>query len=494
MVKEIKKFFSFTNILLILILLGGFFVRVLNIDRNLGFYYDQGRDALAIWNLWHNKDLFLIGPTTGIAGIFRAPYYYYLIAPFYLIGNGNPLWPSIFLSFTTVIASYLVYKLLSSSHSTYSGLIGAFLTSFSFNIVMASRWLSNPTPMFVLSVILIWSMYKVSLGNRKYWIWIFAVLGLSIFSFGSAAEIFYLPAVLIFYIWQKGNTPSRKILSMSLFIFFLTLLPLVIFDLRNDFLITNNLIDFFVKDKSFRLVSWNEASEKLKLYVRVFGGLLFHGQEKREMFFAGSALLLMVYWGRELLKIKIFKIMILVFSSMALGLIFFRGNEGNFYDYYLTGYYLIFLSMFSIGLGEIFKKGMLAKVFVLLFLYFFSLNNFSFMSYKISDKSDGPRSIALGNEIDAIEWIKKDLVNTNIEFNLDVYVPPIIPYSYEYISLWKSLKPSSEKEKTVYVIFEGFTDESKGLSDWLKRYEDNSEIFYSQKFGGVTVEKRIRTD
>src|SRR3990167_8513267 len=91
-------------VLLTAILLGGFFLRVYRIDQVLGFYFDQGRDANVIWDLWHKGKFFLIGPTTGIAGIFRGPLYYYLIAPFYLIGGGDPIWPSIFLSFTTMLA------------------------------------------------------------------------------------------------------------------------------------------------------------------------------------------------------------------------------------------------------------------------------------------------------------------------------------------------------------------------------------------------------
>src|SRR3990167_8398219 len=80
------------NILVGIILLSAFFLRVYRVNEILGFYYDQGRDALVIWDLWHNGKFFLIGPTTGIAGIFRGPFYYYLIAPLYLIGRGDPVW------------------------------------------------------------------------------------------------------------------------------------------------------------------------------------------------------------------------------------------------------------------------------------------------------------------------------------------------------------------------------------------------------------------
>ena len=38
----------------------GFFVRIYRLDQLIGFYFDQGRDALVIWRLWHEGKLFLI--------------------------------------------------------------------------------------------------------------------------------------------------------------------------------------------------------------------------------------------------------------------------------------------------------------------------------------------------------------------------------------------------------------------------------------------------
>ena len=58
---------KFIYFLLALCLLGGLFIRTYRTDQILGFYYDQGRDAMEIWELWHEGDVFLIGPTTGIA-------------------------------------------------------------------------------------------------------------------------------------------------------------------------------------------------------------------------------------------------------------------------------------------------------------------------------------------------------------------------------------------------------------------------------------------
>src|SRR3989304_9915370 len=97
-----NKILTPINILVFTLLFLAFLIRVYRIDSFLGFYFDQGRDAKVIWDFWHQGKFFLIGPTTGIEGVFRGPWYYWFIAPFYLLGKGNPEAASIWLSLTSV--------------------------------------------------------------------------------------------------------------------------------------------------------------------------------------------------------------------------------------------------------------------------------------------------------------------------------------------------------------------------------------------------------
>src|SRR3989344_7995648 len=138
------------------ILLGALFVRIYRLNDLLGFYYDQGRDALVIWKLWHEGKPFLIGPVTGLSGIFLGPFYYYLIAPLYLIGKGDPVFPAFFLAFTTVLAQILLYILGWKMRSKVTGIVASIIGSFSYFFVLGGRWLSNPAPMYFLSMLLLW--------------------------------------------------------------------------------------------------------------------------------------------------------------------------------------------------------------------------------------------------------------------------------------------------------------------------------------------------
>lgn len=489
-----------THIFIFLILTIALLLRVYNINTLLGFYYDQGRDALKIWDLWHKGDLFLVGPTTGIAGILRGPYYYYLIAPFYLLGKGDPVFPSIFLSLTTVAAVYFTYYLGVKIQDKKTGLIAAFISAVSFNIVMASRWLSNPTPMLLLSVFLVWMFLLVTEGKKWGWIGISFISGLSLFHFGSAGEVFYFLAIIVFAIWQRKNLPDKKTLKYSIGAFLLTILPLIIFDLKNKGLILGNIQTFLFKGESFRLVTWREISDRFDFYYDVFTKLIFHARYDKESLIIIGVILYFFYELKNLWKLKGVKILILLLGSLVFGFTFFQGNFGNIYDYYLTGYYLIFILLFSMALGRMYKSK-LGKLFLIFFFVTFISNNYGVLKFKLGDKADGQNSIAFKNQLDAINWAFDDAKGE--EINVDVYVPPVIPYAYDYLFLWQGTKRCGEdlcgmkldkKTRILYTLYEHDPPHPERLEAWLDRQKGIGEIEKEVSFGAITVQRRTRIE
>src|SRR4030042_4202746 len=238
--KEIKTHIP-VYLLLIIILAGAFFIRIYRIGDLLQFYYDQGRDALVIWKLWHEGKGFLIGPVTGLRGIFLGPLYYYLIAPFYLIGRGNPVYPAFFLAILSTLSILMLYILGSRMYSRIAGLVAATIGAFSYSIATFSRWLSNPNPIFLTSTIFLLCLWEIVSPNNKSkvishklnWWWIIATLmiGASL-QFESASATFYMPLIFIYLIWLvirkrfggENYLPNKKTLILSLAVFFITLL------------------------------------------------------------------------------------------------------------------------------------------------------------------------------------------------------------------------------------------------------------------------------
>lgn len=483
-----------TYILLALLILA-FSFWTYRINDLLGFYFDQGRDAKVIWDFWHNGKLFLIGPTTGIAGIFRGPFYYLLIAPFYLLGGGNPIYPSMFLSLLSVFALFLMYKIATKIIDEQAGLIAVFIATFSLNIMLAARWLSNPTPMLILSMMLVFFVFWAIDGKKYAWPVVAFIVGTSLFHFGSAGEFFYIFALVIISLLNWKNFPKDKYFIISVVAFLLTALPQIAFDIRHDGILSNNIKKFLVDDQSFKISFWEVFKLRINFIYDVYTNKIFHWRRNYEFFLMGFAVIIFVKNLKFFLTNKKSQVVLIFLIAPLIGLTFFQGNEGNVYDYYLTGYYLIFVLFVGLILRKAFDLGIIGKIFVFLFLLNVVSNNLPFIRYKLRDGVDGPQTIGFKNQKQAIDWIYEDA--DGAQFSIDVYVPPVIPHAYDYLFIWyggsvKGYNPLGKVTNPMYTLYEVDPPFPYRLENWLMHQDTVGKVLYEESFGGITVQKRLR--
>jgi len=498
--KKVKRIITPLNLVVFIILVFVFLVRVYRLDQILGFYFDQGRDALIIWDLWHKGKFFLIGPVTGLAGIFLGPLYYYLIAPFYLLGGGDPVYPAVFLGLLTTIASFLLYKLGKKIHSKEAGIIALVVSGFSYSLVLSSRWLSNPTPILLSSVILFWSLWEiVNRKNQLWWVVASLIIGVSL-QFESASGIFYLPLLAIFTLWQalsvekgKRNLPGVKIILLSGFVFFLTLVPQLYFNFRHENILLKGVTQTFFKGKSFSANFLQVLPVRAKYFWDVASSKILPERGVLNAIFFVSSLVGLFLLRKKLSKFLILSLIFL--GTPIVGMTLFQGNFGNIYDYYLTGYYLPFILVFSVGLAELFKRNW-GKVVILTFLVLFLYRNLPLIRNYIISGVDGPNTVAFGNEKQALDWIYQDM-GTCQKYNTDVYVPPVIPHAYNYLFTWyggkvHNCKPEEKLVNLLYTIYEVDPPHPERLEAWLKRQATIGKVIKEEKFGGIVVQRRER--
>lgn len=485
-------------IILTIVLIGAFFVRTYRLDQLLGFYYDQGRDAKIIWDLWHNHTLFLIGPTTGLAGIFLGPFYYYLIAPFYLLGRGDPVWPATFLAFTSTCSVFLLYWLGWKMFNRSAGLIAATIGAFSYYLVLASRWLSNPTPLLLSSMILLLAMWMV-VSNKSRWWWILIALTVGVsLHFEAASAVFYIPMIIVFAIWQRKQFPSLLIFGITILAFGITLLPQILFDLRHEHILFNNVYHTFIEQKSFKTSFWEVLEARKNLFWSVFSTKLLPGWETYSaiiVFLSSAGLFIHRKFVNKSSGITILLIYLIV---PLIGFVGFQGNQGNVYDYYLTGLYLPFVLLFSLGLASL-AKNLAGKFVIVLFLILFLFINGKMLKNYLTAGVDGPTNITLGNEVQAVDWVIND--SNERPFNQDVYVPPVIPHSYNYLFLWRTDNKCGpalcnmmvdEQVPLLYTLYEVDPPHPERLEAWLSRQKGIGKVEETKSFGGITVERRHR--
>jgi hypothetical protein len=106
-----------------------------------------------------------------------------------------------------------------------------------------------------------------------------------------------------------------------------------------------------------------------------------------------------------------------------------------------------------------------------------------------------PETIAFTNQLAAIDWIYKDAAGR--EFNVDEYVPPVIPYAYQYLFEWLGTTkynkfPIEQEVPLLYTLEEVDPDHPDRIGAWFSRQDGIAKIQESVRFGGIMVERRIR--
>lgn len=185
---------------------------------------------------------------------------------------------------------------------------------------------------------------------------------------------------------------------------------------------------------------------------------------------------------------------ILILISLFLGVPFvgftlYSGNNGNLYGYYLTGYFLIIILVISLASSYIWKYK-LGKLVIIVLVLLFLRNNLTQTINKLETDVLNSREIVLQNQLIAINWIKEDAKKD--KFNIDIYVPPVISHSYNYLLLWNNIVQDENESELLYTLYEDDPPHPERLEAWLNRQEKIGKIIYEERFGGIVVQRRKR--
>ncbi len=102
-----KKLLAF----LFAIFLLGFFLRTVFLPSlSLTFGYDQARDAVHAEEISQGH-LKILGPPASTPGLFHGVFYYYVLAPAYKLGKGNPIAAAYWIATINASVIFIVYFL-----------------------------------------------------------------------------------------------------------------------------------------------------------------------------------------------------------------------------------------------------------------------------------------------------------------------------------------------------------------------------------------------
>ncbi len=484
-----------TYVLLLFIFFGGLFLRTYRTFDLLRFYYDQGRDAIAIYKILGGH-LTLLGPTTGFFGIFRGPFFYYYLLPGYIIGQGNPAIAAVYIATINAFGIILIYIAGASFFTRTAGIIAATLVAFSYYAILSARWLSNPSPLWFFSPL---CFLLIVYGVQKSW----KFLAVGLFVLGLCLQLeeagmgFVTIAIILFLFLHIKKIPVVGWL-ISLAAFFITFLPLLLFDIRNHFLITHNVLKLLFgsgNDKSF--AATGNLVDKLTTFSGEFGKELFvNGSLHSFMGLNGIVLGIIIigfvsgsyrYWKNRAWQLAIIWLVVPI--------VFLSFYQKAFFEYYITGLYPIFLLVVGIAITQFtkFRLGFIVMAFAITaFLY---INRIYLFGYLTSHVETNAPTISLENQIQAMHYIYTSSEDKTLA--IAVYVPPQQTDAYDYLFRWyrktyfpKVAETPLSQAVYFYTLEEIDPDHSDLRLKWIDAQNLKGSLIETKRFGGISVDKR----
>lgn len=426
------------NKAVILIVLLAIFLRFWKLEELLFFTFDEQLEAFIVKNIVTFYHFPAIGVSVAPVGLHLSPFFYYLAAIPFAIGNLNPIsWgvtSALIGTLTTLLVYYSTLKMLSKRVA----IIASLLYATSYLMVMYDKHFWNVTPIPIVSILVIYSLFQLTYEsttrsqglvssdsfqqNNKKYIWaipLFLSLGLGLSSHLSS----FVLCVLTIIVFVRSRIPLFKrevLIGLGLFLF--TQSPLVIFELRHNFSQTQALLKFLSFESGGGL-DINRIVNNFLIFPKVFSRLIYtfgshdyayehtYGllpiieRDSRIPIFMSfisiGVFIIFVWktfkdWKNHALKLHLAVILLSILGLIIYGLLF----KGNLFEFYLA---VSFPSLFVIiaVIFDNFMKGKCSFLLWVMIIFLASINIFASLA--------ATNSFGLSQKLTLINWAKENI-------------------------------------------------------------------------------------
>lgn len=480
--------------LLLAIIVLAIFLRVFNVKNTLLFHFDQGYHGLAIREIWENKSLKLLGHKTDVEGIYHSSIFYYSMLPLYLLSSWDPAGVSTGLALLDGLAVIFIFLTAKRLFNDRVGFIAALFYAVSYSAISYSRWLSNVTPIPFFSSVVLYFLARSKGSSVKDFSCALFIGGL-ITQFNGAIGFFFLPLFLAYALYFRKSLFNKKMnLLIYIFAYSIPQTPLVLFDLRHDFLVTTSIYRHFLEGSSLSVSGGGLLANLLLLLNEMLNIFSY------KVSVIGSILLFWVvytissFWRNKDEATKNVKLLFCGTLIMFLGLVFYQGINGFFMIGLIP--FLVLIAAWSIDVLLRKKETILLGLIVIISIA--AINLFHFRGFFKPGFNLVPigtsNLITLQDRIEAIDFMYR--VVDGDSFKAEKY---IIPYyqeqPWDYLFKSYALKkynylPSEDGNKT-FIIYEPDYDYDYRLQTWLEeeteKYGERKAVF---KSNSLIVEER----
>lgn len=324
--------------LIVAILLAALFLRIYRLPEYMTFLGDEGRDALMIKRILVDGDIPLLGPPTSVGNIYLGPLYYYLMAIPMAIFWLNPVAAAAQVAIIGVLTVGLIYYLSRQWFGKWAAFTSAVLYAISpVNIIYSrSSWNPNPAPFFALLAIL--GIYKVNKTGNFLWL-ILTGIALAFVVQMHYLALILLPVFGLLWIYQILKRDQKKYVLLgtvgAIIAFLFLMSPLVIFDLKYDYLNYKSITTFFSnRETTVNLNPLNTLGRVVPIYNHNLVGR-YITQESSWLTPLASILIILPVILALLKKIKVRWPYLTLGLWLAVGVSGLALYKQNVYDHYL---------------------------------------------------------------------------------------------------------------------------------------------------------------
>lgn len=444
--KFLKKYW-----LLIVLGLLSFILYSYKIKSSVSFEGDLGRDLYEIAKISFGN-FTLLGQKGSFGGIYTAPYHYYLfLLPLLILGRqiDGVLFFNIFLFISAVIFfSYNAIKRFGAINGFLSGLALMFFPFFIFSARNPGNGFT-PTALFFAFLTIVY-FYDLNKFGRIKILLLGLFFGIIISSLFAYITVFLAVALLMYFLLK-----DKKMFFIFLVGVLLAFSPLIIFELKNNFVMLKNT---FIDKSYLSFINNTNLPNGIKLDKNIFFNAL-DLDERIYMLGSINIYSIFLFLLSSIFLIKKFKEKLFVYASIFgyITLIFMVRFQ------YSSHYLIPFLSLLMFTFLVIIINTKFSKYFFIfiipMFVVFFSQKNYTIATRNYD---------LINSRVDKI--LSKNLIGKKDSFNI-------------ILKRIDDLPTPAGNEYRFFFLINGFEPQSEFL------YKDSSKLFIFSEDNKIDFEK-----
>ncbi len=319
------------------------FLRVYKLYSRVRLDSDSSRDVLIIVESIHRSILPLIGPFSSAGAFVTGPLYYWLLIPSGYFFHVYFFAPWLFLAFCSICTVIVLMKIAYLLGGNKNAVITGILACSSPILIYFSLALTNPTFILLFSSLILLSFILLMQEKKiMYAILLGLLLGIALNMHYQALNLLiFLPA--IFFIKDSFKNKVVDLIS-SIVGFFITLIPILIWDSNQSFANTRNVLDYFLIGE-YRIYvpnSWKIFlfTDMPNIWSQVFTTIPLLGLISMIV-----VLLFAIMIFRKFKKNYNLSLILVIFFMLLFVNRYYHGLRSVAYLFYLIPFLIIFLSL-----------------------------------------------------------------------------------------------------------------------------------------------------